>query len=161
MSTQLTLFESTVTLGDDECKHCPQCDETKPISYFYRHSRNPDGYGYLCANCENPDRKSEGPVRRAHHPPPRTILSTAPQKSSRSQCLDSQEMIAKVVERDIFCRVCGSHSLLEVHRISFAAKHKDNLNYLTCLCPTCHKKIHAEKGRRKKATAQTLDSVQS
>ena len=68
MSKQLSLFDDHVeialNLDTRTDKHCPGCNETKPLSYFYRRKANPDGYGYQCANCENPDRQTNGPVRR-------------------------------------------------------------------------------------------------
>lgn len=30
---------------------CRKCFETKPVSEFYRHARNPDGIGYFCKAC--------------------------------------------------------------------------------------------------------------
>jgi hypothetical protein len=66
MHRQLSLFDEQVQIEliQKESKYCPACDEIKPLDYFYRREANPDGYGYICANCENPERLTTGPVQR-------------------------------------------------------------------------------------------------
>lgn len=138
MSSQMAFFTE---VDQEKKKLCPGCDEEKPLSYFYRRARNPDGYGHRCANCENPKRKTYGPVIRAKEN--RVLSIQAERKQKYKSCMSRQDKKTDVVKRDLFCRVCGSSKKLEVHHISFARKKElDKLDYLTCLCATCHKLIH-------------------
>jgi adenine-specific DNA methylase len=144
MSThQLLLFDDLVDVEDEEAKRCPDCGELKPLSYFYRRARNPDGYGRKCANCENPDRQTTGPVRRVSHP--RMKSKRVELSSGHRQCLSEQGMRRKVIARDRVCRVCGRKRRLEVHHILPDGELTDNLDYLTCLCTHCHALVHSMK----------------
>ena len=52
----------------------------------------------------------------------------------------------KVRERDIYCRLCGSTSLLQAHHIIYRSQGgKDTLDNLILLCLYCHEKVHSNK----------------
>lgn len=138
MPTQLALFDDLHPSSSEEERLCPSCGEIKPLSYFYRHAHNPDGYAYQCANCENPRRKTTGPVRRPYDPEPRKL----PDKEGLKRCLSHQELKTEVIERDTCCRLCGSTSRLEVHHIEPELIEEADLNRQTCLCTRCHKRVH-------------------
>lgn len=38
-------------------KHCKRCDQTKPVTEFFRDRARPDGYTYLCKKCSNQSTK--------------------------------------------------------------------------------------------------------
>jgi hypothetical protein len=141
MSTQqLSLFEVQVGIEDEEAKRCPECGELKSLSYYYRRVSNPDGYGRKCANCENPNRQTTGPVRRVDHP--RVKSRRAELSAGHRLCLSEQRLKRKVIARDQFCRICGSAKRLEVHHVTPDGMPTDDLEHLTCLCTNCHALVH-------------------
>jgi hypothetical protein len=140
---QLLLFDEPVDVEREEAKRCPDCGELKPLSYYYRRARNPDGYGRKCANCENPDRQTTGPVRRMTHP--RVKSRRAELTAGHRLCLSEQRLKRKVLARDRFCRVCGRKRGLEVHHVTPDGTPTDDLDHLTCLCTNCHALVHSTK----------------
>jgi hypothetical protein len=142
MTTQLTLFEAILVVEGEETKLCPGCGEVKPVSYFYRRKRNPDGYGYMCANCENPNRITTGPVARVDQP--RRKKKPALPEGYRI-CMGKQDLKQEVIERDRFCRLCGNSRRLEIHHISSRIKDKQDPDYQTALCHQCHLLVHGAK----------------
>jgi len=142
MSTQLTLFQAPIVVDGEESKLCPGCGEVKPLSYFYRRKRNPDGYGYMCANCENPKRITTGPVERLTSPRRKT-KPTLPE--GYKMCMGKQDLKLEIIARDRFCRLCGNFRRLEVHHISSRIADKEKPEYQTILCHQCHLQVHGVK----------------
>lgn len=140
MPTQLALFDESLE-REEESKHCPGCDEEKPLSFYYRRKASPDGYGHRCANCENPSRQSIGPVQRVQDSDSRRKRRKHAGRGY-NYCVSRQKLKPEVMERDIFCRACGSTVDLEVHYVSPDPVQRDNLDYLTCFCIDCHRKLH-------------------
>lgn len=59
-----------------DTKHCKRCDQTKPVTEFFRERRRADGYTYLCKKCsmgntkkwvgENRDKRKDYYLRRTY-----------------------------------------------------------------------------------------------
>jgi 5-methylcytosine-specific restriction endonuclease McrA len=52
----------------------------------------------------------------------------------------------RILERDIYCRLCGGGDSLQVHHITYRSQGgKDTLDNLILLCLYCHQKVHSNK----------------
>ena len=47
-----------------------------------------------------------------------------------------------VIHRDQKCMCCGLHENLEVHHLLYRGRGNELLDDLTCLCSSCHSKVH-------------------
>lgn len=98
-------------------KHCSHCKEIKPISEFYKHRTNRDGYNGLCKLCAGNYSKQYKRFRTLHVSNGRRIYGLNKPPYPSNNC----------------CPYCGKNTRLAFH-------HWDDSNYNDgiWLCRSCH-----------------------
>lgn len=54
-----------MTTGEAVTKWCSKCGQTKPLTDFYRDRSRPDGYRYMCKECETKYKKTSAAYQAA------------------------------------------------------------------------------------------------
>ena len=141
-------------------KKCFKCQETKPLSGFYKHGQMKDGYLNKCISCAKKDvsthRKSNlEKVRlydRKKGGTPARILNTKefnkkyrqafPERYAAHSAVGNAIRDGKLYRKES-CEACGIPCTTHAHHWSYEREHWLDVEWL---CPVCHKELHKAQG---------------
>lgn len=135
-------------------KKCLKCEQTKPLSDFYRHAQMADGHLNKCKDCackdvrqhrlDNPEKVRAYDNKRAKLPHRRearrvygeSYAESEPEKRAAHHAVGRAIRDGKMDKKP--CAFCGETDGLEAHHHDYA-KPLD----VTWMCRPCHRRFHA------------------
>lgn len=153
-------------------KHCPKCDQAKPLDDFYKNASTKDGRQVWCKPCWKADcaaRKERDPDRRraiarkCYHkrkgegkPLHPSALSTRPydEKTKARRALQNAVRFGKVKREP--CATCGTEVNVDAHHTDYSKPLE-----VSWLCRLCHAAQHRKEGFKRRVGSIDSDSAKS
>lgn len=106
-------------------KRCPKCEETKPLTAFYKVKARSDGYASWCKTCTNKNRPKHKPsAKRDSYRIVADVVAKEGKPSACPKCLTpnvpSHQMRGRLVEGEVrwSCVSCRSKALAAARQVS-------------------------------------------
>lgn len=145
-------------MQEERHKKCFKCGESKPLSYFYKHSQMADGHVNKCKECNKQDVRDNYSSNNEYYrqydrerlkdkTSPRNVKKVEysreygknnPQKAKTRYSLGNAIRDKRVI-RGCNCEHCGSTDNIHGHHSSYV---KDMWFMVTWLCGKCHVRLH-------------------